>query len=157
MEKAIPPNGARHCGASPSQPFTLSRFSLSSVRASPSDRWKEGWRLLAPLARLKVFRELANSVAPSTVPVKFLQWLPSHRECTRLASIPILPNFLPFSNLDPDQTLSSYLGLTSVSRRRMIPPPSPSPFPTRLPRFCSLHRPPSPLKHPNLLISYVFK
>lgn len=119
-----------------------------------------GWRLLAPLARLKVFRELANSVAPSTVPVKFLQWLPSHRECTRLASIPILPNFLPFSNLDPDQTLSSYLGLTSVSRRRMIPGSSsllhlhfqPAP---RLPRFCSLHHP--PLKHPNLLISYVFK
>lgn len=106
-----------------------------------------GWRLLAPLARLKVFRELANSVAPSTVPVKFLQWLPSHRECTRLASIPILPNFLPFSNLDPDQTLSSYLGLTSVSRRRMIPGSSsllhlhfqPAP---RLPRFCSLHHPP---------------
>lgn len=147
-------------------PGTAARVHLSLLPclaslSSPFERLLpiagRGWRLLAPLARLKVFRELANSVAPSTVPVKFLQWLPSHRECTRLASISILPNFLPFSNLDPDQTLSSYLGLTSVSRRRMIPPPSPSPFPTRLPRFCSLHRPPSPLKHPNLLISYVFK
>lgn len=100
-----------------------------------------------------MFRELANSVAPCTVPVKFLQWLPLSQGETR-ASPPS-----PFSEiffLLATWTLTKLCprtrpGLTSVSRRRMIPEPNPPPFfhlhfqpAPRLPRFCFFILIPSP-------------
>ena len=60
------------------------------------------------------------------------------RRCYTRHSFRIFRNFAPFSNLDPDQTLSPYTRPNfRLAERRMIPisSPLPSPFPPRLPDF----------------------